>query len=208
MKMNFKILLLLLLILSCKVSVLANYSNNYGDFSSRSIILQNLNNSNPIPQEEQILLKQKKLSPTIECLYEQAKKGNYENVLLLLKAKVNPNTSYLSDYPIYMASKNNHAEIVKLLIQYGAKLDKGFNSELFYSVKNKNAELSNFLLQNGAKANYRDSVTSNSILYYAVKNNMKDIARQLILKGASLDRKTAILIKKKKMQYMFDDLKK
>ena len=189
-----------MLVFSIKAPTLAIDINEFGDFSSRSILMNKINGTaDKMTQEQKDLLKSKKLIPTVECLIKQIKKDNYDNVSLLLEAKVNPNESYYTEYPVYIAAKENNFEIVKLLISYNAKLDKGFNSELFEAVKNKNNEMAMFLLDKRARVNYQDSVTSNSILYYAIKNNMTDVAIRLIDGGAKLDNKTRKLITKKKL---------
>ena len=123
----------------------------------------------------------------------------------MLEFKLDPNVSYLSDYPLYYAAKLNRSEIAKLLLEYNAKPDRGFYSELYEAVKNKNTELAQLLLDKGAKVNYRDSITNNSILYFALKNNMFDIAQQLISKGAYPDKKSVQLIKKKKLYNLIQD---
>ena len=178
---------------------------DYGDFSSRSILMNKINGTDKMPQEIKDLLKEKKLSPTVACLVEQIKRGDIDNVDLLLKAKVNPNDNYYADYPIYYAAKYNKFDILKLLYENNAKLDRGFNSELFEAVKNKNNELAQFLLSKNAKVNYSDSLTNNTILYYAIKNNMIDVAAELINRKAKIDLKTAKLIKKKKLFNLIDE---
>lgn len=172
---------------------------NYGDFSSRSVIMNQLYKKNSIPQELKDVLTQKKLAPTTKCLFEQIKKGNTENVSLLLEAKIDPNSSYMSDYPIYYAARFDKFDILKLLYEKGAKLDRGFYSELYEAVRNKNKEMAQYLLDRNAKVNYSDSITNNTILYMALKNNMIDIASQLIDKGARADVKSVKMIKKKKL---------
>jgi len=179
--------------------------SEFGDFSSRSVIMNNLSGREIITQEQKDILKARKLAPTSECLIQQIKKGNIENVELLLDAKVSPSKSYLSDYPIYIAAKNNQFEILKLLKERGAKLDRGFYSELYEAVRNKNKDMAQFLIDNGARVNYMDSVMNNTILSMALKNNMTDIAAQLIQKGARPDVKSAKLIKKKKLFYLIED---
>lgn len=179
--------------------------SEFGDFSSRSVIMNNLSGKEIISQEQKDILKERKLTPTSQCLIQQIKKGNIENVEILLDSKVSPNKSYLSDYPIYIAAKNNQFEILKLLKERGAKLDKGFYSELYEAVRNKNNDMAQFLIDNGARVNYMDSITNNTILSMALKNNMKDIAAQLIEKGARADIKSVKLIKKKKLLYLIED---
>ena len=84
----------------------------FGDFSSRSVIMNSFADGADIPQEIKLLLKEKKLSPTTATLINEIKKGNIDNVELLLKAKVNPNTPYYNDYPIYYAAKYNKFDII------------------------------------------------------------------------------------------------
>lgn len=202
--MNRIIKIFLALILTI-TPVLADIDwSEYGSFSDRSTIMSGLNKAEKITPEQKELLKQKKLTPTTQCLIRQIKKNKLDNVQLLLDAKVKPNESYYMEYPIYTAAKANNLEALKMLYESGAKLDKGFFSELFEAVKNKNQDMTNYLLERGAKVNYIDSLTQNSILYYAIKNNMLETAEALIQKGAKLDRKTAILVKKKKLQYLFE----
>ena len=209
MKTNKKIMLLLIIPTFFQMSVLASeYSSFDGtmqDFSERSLIMKSLQKQDPISQEQKDILTSKKLYLGTSCLFEQIKKNNIDNVKLLLDFKLNPNTSYLSDYPLYYACKLNRSEIAKLLLEYGAKPDKGFYSELYEAVKHKDTELAQLLLNKGAKANYRDSITNNSILYYALKNNMQDIAQQLILKGAYPDKKSVQIIKKRKLYNLIQE---
>ena len=179
--------------------------SDFGDFSSRSIIMNKLNNQSPMTQEQRDLLVSKKLTPTSECLFVQSKKGNYDNVKLLLEAKVNPNQSYMSEFPIYIAAKENHFEVVKLLYEYNAKLDRGFYSELYEAIRNKNQEMAQWLIDKGARVNYIDSITNNTILYLSLKNNMYDISTQLISKGAKADMRSVKYIKKKKLINLIPD---
>lgn len=160
---------------------------------------------NTISQEQKDIMLARKISPTTQCLIQQIKKNNIENVHLLLEAGVNPNQNYLTEYPIYIAAKENRFEILKLLFEKGAKIDKGFNSELYIAVKNKNSDMAQFLLDNKANIHYIDIVTEDSILYMALKHNMLPIAQQLIDKGARPDKKSAMLIKKKKLFYLIKD---
>ena len=193
--MNFKIGLIVLF-LACSSAFAFDLTEG---FSERSILMQNLNGTSPkINPEQTELLREKKLTPTIKCLNEEIKKGNIENVELLLNV-VDPNRNYMSNYPICIASKYNKYEIVKLLRQKGAKLNRGFYSELYEAVKNKNSEMAKYLIEEGARVDYKDAVTDNTILYVALKNNMKDIAALLIEKGARPDNQSVRYIHKHKL---------
>ena len=200
-----KILLMLLPVIFINLPALALDINEYSDFSSRSLIMNKMNNTENITQEQRELLISKKLFPNAECLNQQIKKNNLDNVRLLLEAKTNPNNSYYSEYPIYTAAKANNFEILKLLYEYGAKLDKGFYSELYEAVKNKNTEMAQFLIDKGARVNYQDSINNNTILYMSLKNNMYNISAQLIAKGAKADPRSVKYIKKKKLYNLIED---
>ena len=197
-----RIVVLLALMLS--FSSYAFDLSEYGDFSSRSVIMNRLNGVE-INQEQKDALSAKKLAPTTECLIAQIKKGNYDNVKLLLDAKVNPNQAYLSEYPIRVAAQHNRFEIVKLLYDNGAKLNKGFFSELYDAVRNKNPEMAKYLIERGANPNYLDSLTSNTTLYMALKNKMYDTATLLIEHGAKPDRRSVMYLKKHKLAHLIPE---
>ena len=205
MKISYKILSLLLPILFFTMSALAIDLNEYGDFSSRSLIMKAQKNT--LTQEQKDILISRKLIPTTKCLIEQIKKNNIENIHLLLEAGINPNQDYMTEYPIYIAAKENNFEALTILYEKGAKLNKGFNSELYEAIKNKNNDMAQYLIDRKANVNYIDSLTENSILYLALKNNMIPIAQQLINLGAKPDRKSALIIKKKKLFYLIQDKK-
>ena len=195
-----KFLLITLFLLN--ISSFAFDINELGDFSSRSVIEGRLYNRQTMTQEQRDLLTYKKLTPTHKCLFEQIKKGNYDNVALLLQAKVNPNQSYLSEYAIYIAAKANKFDILQLLYDNNAKLDRGFYSELYEALRNKNPEMAQYLLDRGAKVNYMDSITNNTVLYMALKNKMYDLASQIIAKGAKPDTRSVKYIRKHKLAHL------
>ncbi len=184
---------------------LKGFNAELGDFSSRSTIMNKMNGTSQITQNQINALKERKLAPNAQCLNEQIKKGNIENVEMLLQSGVSPNSTYLSDYPSYVAAKYKQADIVRLLVENGAKLDRGFFSELFEAVKNKDNELAFFLINNGARVNYQDSVTNNTILSMALKNKMYDVAKILIQNGAKADNLSVKIIKQKKLQWIVEE---
>ncbi len=198
-----KIFLLLMPVLLIKAPALAIDLEDFGDFSSRSIIMNPQKNT--LTQEQKDILNSKKLNLSTQCLIEQIKKNKNENVEILLNAGLNPNNSYMAEYPIYIAAKENNFTALKLLYEKGAKLDRGFNSELYEAVKHKNNDMAQYLLDRKANIFYKDSVSDNTILYVALKNNMIPIAQQLIEKGAKADRKSVLMIKKKKLFYLIQD---
>lgn len=180
------------------------FSNTYfDDFSNRSLILKSMNQQNRITQEQKDILSYNKLTPDSACLIEQIKKKNINNIKILLEAKVDPNQQYNTEYPFYIAAKMNDTEIVELLYSYGAKPDQSFYSELYEATKNKNEAMAKFLLDRNANVNYVDVTNGNTPLYMAIKNDMLDLAQQMAEKGANINQKTYVLIKKKKLDSMF-----
>lgn len=173
-----------------------------GDFSSRSIIENRIYKKETLTQEQKNILTYKKLSPNIRCLFEQVKNNNYENTQLLLQAGVNPNQNYMGEYVIYIAAKKDNLDILKLLYDNNAKLDRGFYSELYEALRNKNKDMAQYLLDKGARVNYTDAITNNTILYMALKNKMYNIASQIIEKGAKADVKSVKYIRKNKLNYL------
>ena len=204
MSLNFLKILFFLMPILFSVSALAIDLDDYGSFSSRSLIIKEQNKTS-LTQEQRNILIEKKLQPTIQCLMIQIKKKNYDNIELLLNFGLDVNSSYMAEYPLYIASKVDDLKIVQMLIEKGAKVDLGFNSELYEAVKNKNSQMAQLFLNNKANIHYTDAVTQNSILYLALKNNMIDIAKQLIDKGIRPDNKSVILIKKKKLFYLIEN---
>lgn len=197
-----KIIKILFLSLFINQITFAEITDFGGDFSSRSQILKQMTSQNNISQEQKDILKNKKLSLNVKCLIEEIKKGNIENVRILLESKINPNDNYFATTPIFVACQENKTEIAKLLLEHGAKLEKSFDSELYFAVKNKNKQLSLLLLDYGANVNYSTPLTEKSILYLSLKNKMYDLAQVLIEKGAKPDRKVFLYIQKHKLEYL------
>ena len=96
---------------------------------------------------------------------------------LLDQCKVNPDAREVNIFtPLYEASQNGHAEVAKLLIQYGADVNKvsraqvvnhynllghdheeefsaGNVTPLHIAIINKQPEIANILIENGANVN-------------------------------------------------------
>ena len=70
-----------------------NIDDVNGSFSERSLIMRAINGQDKMNQQDRDSLAEKKLTPTIQCMLEQIRKNNYENLKTLLDAKVNPNNS-------------------------------------------------------------------------------------------------------------------
>ena len=180
------------------------FSLDYANFSDNSIIENNINKDYSITKEQQQEFVSRKLQPNMKCLITEIKKGNIDNVEFLLKAKLDPNGNYITEYPVLVAAKYNKEEIVKLLMDYGAKLDRGFYSELYEAVKNKNKNLAKYLINKGAKLNYQDALTNRTTLYLSLKNKMYDISALMIKKGAKADIQSVKYIKRHKLQNLIE----
>ncbi len=93
------------------------------------------------PEEKEVIraakeqMKMKKLSFSSEEFIKQIKKNKIENVNLMLKAGVSPNTDYFGEYAIFYAVKYNKTEIAKILLEQGANPNAGFDSPLFWAEK-------------------------------------------------------------------------
>lgn len=190
-----------LVITFLSLSAYAINLSDFGDFSSRSVIENSLNlNHKKSDFKYAEILKEKKLTADTKCLIKQVQENNIENVKLLLEAGVNPNISHNLEFPIYIASKKNNVEIVKILIDNNAKLDRGYYSELYEALKNKNPDFALYLINHGANINYEDVVTTNTILYLTLKNGYYDLAEILLKKGVRIDKKSAFYVRKKKIK--------
>lgn len=157
------------------------------------------------PEEKEIMrlakeeLAQKKIAYSSEEFVKQIKKGKIENVKLMMKAGMSPNTDYFGEYALYYAVRNNKTDIALLLLEKGAAPNTGFDSPLFWAVKNNNYELSKALIDAGAKVDYTELVSSKSILYTALKKKHIEIAKLLLKSGAKMDISSAALIKQKNL---------
>ncbi len=77
-------------------------------------------------------------------------------------------------------------EILELLLHFGAKIDEGYESAIFYAVENyKNTQ---FLIQKGANVNQANAF-GKTPLFYAIEFNRHDIVKLLLEKGANVNQK-------------------
>lgn len=77
-------------------------------------------------------------------------------------------------------------EILELLIRFGARIDEGYESAIFYALENY--ENTNFLIQNGANANQANAF-GKTPLFYAIEFNRLDIIKLLLDNGANVNQK-------------------
>ncbi len=77
-------------------------------------------------------------------------------------------------------------EILELLIRFGARIDEGYESAIFYALENY--ENTNFLIQNGANVNQANAF-GKTPLFYAIEFNRLDIIKLLLDNGANFNQK-------------------
>lgn len=104
-------------------------------------------------------------------LYQETRKGDYQKVQELIKngANVNYKKRFLShdEYPLNGAIKGGNIEIVKLLVDYGAKIDteNEDRGSLDDAVYKENKKIIQYLLSKGI---YIDKSCSSSLMFSAL----------------------------------------
>lgn len=81
---------------------------------------------------------------------------------------------------------NCNTDILRVLIDYGANVNYGFENSVFFALKN--LENLKFLVQNGANVNYKN-IFGKTPLFVAVENGDLEIIDFLIYNGASVNTK-------------------
>jgi len=95
--------------------------------------------------------------------------------------------------PLHLAAREGNLEIVKLLIEHGAKIEaKDFNNAtpLFMAVTHKRKEVVKYLLEKGANINVRGRLYSDHREYpihRAIESRQDDMAELLVAYGADLN---------------------
>ena len=77
-------------------------------------------------------------------------------------------------------------EILELLLKFGAQIDEGYESAIFYALENY--ENTKFLIENGANVNQANAF-GKTPLFYAIEFGNKDIIKLLIENGANVNQK-------------------
>ena len=130
----------------------------------------------------------KKLSQSDIELIDAATKGNLEKADSLLKAGANPNAAEEGRVtPLRQACYNDHTEIAKLLIDYGADVNKKteIGTPLMAAALSGNSNIVDYLIEHGAKVNLK-SKFGTPIIGAALSGNVA-IVRILIEKGAKIN---------------------
>jgi len=129
-----------------------------------------------------------------KSLFEAARKGDIEQIELLILEGADVNTSMTSAdgpwTPLLDATCTGQTQVVKLLLQHGAKVDAGDKygyTPLFYAIWSKHEEGLKALISAGADINKRPSEKDCPPLFYAVWEDYKSGIRILIDAGANVN---------------------
>jgi Ankyrin repeats (3 copies)/Ankyrin repeat len=85
----------------------------------------------------------------------------------------------------YAVLNNLSLDIIRLLVENGARANVGEESALMMAVKRP--EVIRYLLQNGVDPNYQNSFVGKTALFYAVQYNALESAKTLLEKGADVN---------------------
>ncbi|NXK87551.1 ASB3 protein, partial [Formicarius rufipectus] len=137
------------------------------------------------------------------ALHLSARHGSLECLRVLLEAGADLNdVTTDATTPLFLAVENRHAEVVKFLLQHGAKVEgahcwSGWNS-LHQASFQGSTEIMEILLEKGASKNCRDDFGITP-LFVAAQYGQLESLRLLVARGADLncqakDRATPLLI--------------
>lgn len=127
------------------------------------------------------------------ALDEAVKYGAHEIVSFFLEKGINPNRQNISDIllgrsVIFAAAKVGNLEIVKMLLNAGARTTSFFGrSALYYAARYGHSEIVELLLQKGSNPNGKnlyDLIFGGSVLYAAVRSGNKKTVSLLLNAGA------------------------
>ena len=130
-------------------------------------------------------------APSINDLSGAARAGDVARVRLLLADGKDPNQADSAGgrTALHWAVRSGNAEIVDVLIESGADLDKGDQAgktPLSHAAESGNVELTGRLLAAGADVNKRDLVGGNSVLWAAGLGSA-DTLRLLVASGGEVE---------------------
>jgi ankyrin repeat protein len=130
-------------------------------------------------------------------LYEAVKTRNKEKVEFALEQRpsdINQQSQTMKNTPLHIASSNGDIEIVKLLIENGAdvnKQNKDGTTALYIASQRGDIEIVKLLIQNGADVN-KQNKDGKTALYIASKWGYPTIVKLLSDKEAKVDQKLAM----------------
>ncbi len=129
-----------------------------------------------------------------------ARRGEVDRVAALLAQGADANARTESKEPaLHLAAKYGHGEVVKVLLDNGAKVNAKADGwpALYLAAENGHGEVVKVLLDNGAKVNAR--VHGSTALHPAAKYGHREVVKVLLDKGAhantkngDIDKKTAL----------------
>lgn len=146
------------------------------------------------------LLSEMKISKSPNDFVKYIKKNEAGKIKLLLEAGFDPNTNINASFPLYYAAKYNRKQIIYMLLEKGANPNKDLTSPMRFTILHKDWDSTKALIDAGGNVNYLDMMTDESLLYTALKKKQYEIAMLLLNKGAKIDKKTYLLIKRKKLE--------
>ena len=125
----------------------------------------------------------------MDSLIEECSSGDTVTVRFLLESGVFANANSNGKIPIVAASTNGHIEIVKLLLEFGAKVDlqnDNGESALIHASMNGHIEIVNLLLEHAAEVDLQDN-DGDSALNCACLSGHIEIVKLLLNQGAKID---------------------
>jgi len=179
-----------LALLHLHVAFIENKSLNVPKIWPGTSFLEEAYRSKDPVDDNQLIYSLKGVSEPTRSLQEAAAEGDAETVKSMIAQGVDVDRREDSFYrtALHRAVMSGHAEVAKLLIDAGARLDakSGDSTALHYAAENGNKEIVELLIAKGANINAvrRDGHTP---LYSAAQGGHKDVMALLITHGADIN---------------------
>lgn len=124
-------------------------------------------------------------------------KGLIDVVKLFIMSGIDLNNpdDYVAGLPIATAAYRNNEEMLKVLMEGGAKIDKPFitssnyTTPLIVAIKNNSYDAAKFLIVNGANVNYNKFPNQWTPIYFSINLEDYNLTRLLVDNKARLDHK-------------------
>ncbi len=133
----------------------------------------------------------------IKDMDQAVRAGDLERVSSLIEGGVDPSivltegrNKVWEHSPLILATRSNHAEMVRLLVEKGADVNYvnvGSATALKEAAKNDNAEIAAVLIENGADVGFVDE-NEVPVLFWATSQKSKSVIPLLISAGADPDK--------------------